>query len=265
MMWFLKTFWRSLLLSATLIGLIFLASDLGDVPEAIEDWRRVFAVIDVNTALWIFSLTALAYIIWIDARPLYERWRKGDRLPVSVADTPAWRSLAFEVEGESFYKNVCYILVFNNSRRKRTAHDVRVRTYTLGEPQAAVARNGGTSVDIHHGEVEWFEIGSIISKSSYGFVRSSLEISDQEKAASVINAKNGYYVFHVSDKQGIGLGHKAVSPENILDNPLSFLMARVSAVDTPTIEIKFRLISDLLERDGAEILSPIEISEIRSL
>ena len=111
-------------------------------------------MIDQNTALWIFSVVALTYIIWIDARPLVQKWHRGKPRPISVSPQLAWKATPFSVGGEEYYKNTCYLLVLNESRRKVTARSVRVRTYILGDPIVATTASGNEEVNIHHGEVE---------------------------------------------------------------------------------------------------------------
>jgi hypothetical protein len=71
----LKAFWRSLAFVGTLVGLLFLASNFQDLPDAIAGWQGALAMIERETALAIFALLALLYIIWIDVRPLLQKSR----------------------------------------------------------------------------------------------------------------------------------------------------------------------------------------------
>jgi hypothetical protein len=80
MIWFLKTFWRSLSFLGLLVGIYYLPADLLDPAGASAAWRGLFEMLPPNAPLWAFALIATAYIIWLDARPwLYERFRVGPR------------------------------------------------------------------------------------------------------------------------------------------------------------------------------------------
>lgn len=52
-----------------LFGIFWLPKDVQDWQQAAAPWKRALSMVDQNTALWIFAIAALAYIIWIDIRP----------------------------------------------------------------------------------------------------------------------------------------------------------------------------------------------------
>jgi hypothetical protein len=259
MIWFIKTFRRSLGALGGLLTLIFLASDVRDIPQALAGWRRMFAMIDQNTALWIFSISALVYIFWVDARPFIERWRGGSSSPISVANELVWKTTIFQDGEVSFCKNVCYLQVYNNSRKRRSARSVRVRTYTIGEPVSAATASGADEADMHYGEVVWFRLGYILSTKAFGFFVGDEGPSEEDLTAVKHGLGKTSFTFKRADKSGIGLHYLGASDDAFSANPMSFFTARVSASDTPLIEVKFRLDRKTLEYDGPEIRSPISI------
>ena len=74
-------FWKTITFVATLLGLLYLAADYNDMPEAFAEWLVILNIISIQTALTIFSALALAYIFWIDIRPHFIGWIR-QRKPV---------------------------------------------------------------------------------------------------------------------------------------------------------------------------------------
>jgi hypothetical protein len=88
-------FWAGIGFSLTLSGIFWLPKDLSDWKQAADPWQKMFVMIDQNTALWAFSLCALAYIFWIDLRPLIKGKLLINRFEKFLAD--------YESEKPSFH------------------------------------------------------------------------------------------------------------------------------------------------------------------
>ena len=73
-MWFVRHFWKSLLLVATLLGIFAIPSDRQQSGQMLMPYQRVWAMIDQNTALWIVALGLGGWLIWTDVRPFVRGW-----------------------------------------------------------------------------------------------------------------------------------------------------------------------------------------------
>jgi hypothetical protein len=71
-----KRFWIALGFALTLLGVFWVPKNLEDSHEAATAWQRLFAMVDQNGALWVFSIAALLYIFWIDVRPYVLKRKK---------------------------------------------------------------------------------------------------------------------------------------------------------------------------------------------
>ena len=98
----------------------------------------------------------------------------------------------------------------------------------------ATTASGNEEVNIHHGEVEWFQVGWVISKRPYGMVQSQADITDKDREVASKGVEKGSYTLQRSDRSGIGFHFKGLHDDALIDNPMSFFIARVSAADTPT-------------------------------
>lgn len=225
-------------------------------------------MLDQNTALWLVATSCLAYIAWMDLRPFITKFRSNLAQGVSVGKIVVWGSQYFEVDGESFVKNTAYIIIYNDNKSRKTAKNVRVRSYTIGDPIVAKTRLGEEQVNIHHGEQEWFEIGSLISKTPYGFVSQDCEITNTDKDRASMGVANGSYSFSIANKRGIAVSAGGLNQEDYTDrNPLGFFVVRVSAENLPTLHLNFYCdVAKLERKEGqTQIESPILIDEIRQL
>lgn len=73
-------FWKTLGVLTLIIGVIFLPKNLQGLGEAAEPWRRMWSIVDQNTALWIVAITMGGWIIWTDVRPYWREWLR-ERYP----------------------------------------------------------------------------------------------------------------------------------------------------------------------------------------
>lgn len=265
MRWFIKTFWKSLSAVSGLLGMAFLASDVRDIPQALEGWRRVLAMVDQVTALWAFSILALAYIIWVDARPLIEKWRGGSALPIAVAEELAWTTSPFEVDGKQMFKNFCFLVVYNKSRSRKTAKSVRVRTYLLGDQVEARTRQNANEAEIHYGEAEWFMLGYIISAKRYGITMSFDGASSDDIASVRYGEGQSRFCFFREAKSVLSLHQTAEPSISLNGDPMECIIARVSASDSSTLEVRFRLDRNVFNYQGSTIKAPIAIKQVTTI
>lgn len=238
MRWFLRTFWRTLTFVGTLVGLLFLASDYSDFPDAVSAWRSIVAMIELETALWIFSLCALAYIFWIDLRPTVADLRaKRGLIP---APTLSYISAPVEVEGATYYKNFLLLPVYNDSRNRATAKDVRVRAYTTGQPIRCLTVDGEESVNIHYGEIAYFVIGSVMSSAWFGMPQQDLTVTDVDIQEAKFNLPNGSYSLDLNGFRSIAIRFLGVDDSQLDLDPISFLKIRVSSEGQKTHQVSLR-------------------------
>jgi hypothetical protein len=69
MIWLTKRIWVLVVSVATLIGIFYIPADTIGIEEAARPWQRWLAMIDQNTALWIFAICCVCYMGWIEVRP----------------------------------------------------------------------------------------------------------------------------------------------------------------------------------------------------
>lgn len=203
----------------------------------------------------------------MDIRPFASRLRSGEKYSISVGDHIQWTSKLFEIDGEKYVKNFAYLLVYNNSRTGKTAKNVRVRKYPVGAQHDAPTRDGKVCADMHHGEQEWFLLGSLISRTSYGWFEFDEEISEEDRETTTKSVAFGSYAFMIARKSSIGLQYRGVKEEDLLANPMSLVIVRVSAQDTPTLQVDLQFDRQKLERGDGEtnFQSPIRVSEVKKL
>jgi hypothetical protein len=78
-MWrIIKSSWLFVVTAATLLGIFYVPVDTIGIENAAEPWRRWLAMVDQNTALWVFSICLTLYLAWIEAaRPALKWYRAG--------------------------------------------------------------------------------------------------------------------------------------------------------------------------------------------
>ena len=70
---FIKPFWDFLAAVGGFIGVLFLAQDVHDLPEALRKWRGFMNISD-QTFWMMFAFVLVLYIGWMDARPYVKKW-----------------------------------------------------------------------------------------------------------------------------------------------------------------------------------------------
>ncbi|MCT7374417.1 hypothetical protein [Chelativorans salis] len=72
----IKRFWDALAFGGLLIGLIYIPADLYGLPDAYPWLRTVATMVDRSDLILAFAILAVAYIIWMDARPFLSRFKE---------------------------------------------------------------------------------------------------------------------------------------------------------------------------------------------
>jgi hypothetical protein len=173
--------WRALTAIAGIIGVLFLWQDLQYLPKAMGlpdayswAWRWLLELERETVAFLLLGL-ALAWILWIDARPLVWRWLE-NRKPqqIIISDTPYCESYILKPspdEKAQFYTNVFYLPVGNGLDTGQTLKRVQVRIFHVGPPTLCrIKDTEAEEVDIRHGEWAYFEIGQVVSKEMMGLI-----------------------------------------------------------------------------------------------
>jgi hypothetical protein len=237
-------FWRSLLFIGSLVGLIFLAQDFSDLPQALSGWQRVLAMISLTTALGVFSVIALIYIIWIDARPFFEKWRKGNAREYSVNPEIVWKSslLAQEEGGRKFFVNRAYLHVYNNGRSGRTALNVRAKLHCWGEKSLLIEDSEQQAADIQHGGQTHFYLGKMVSYVFLGNGSLDIVADENDIIEASHNLRIGHASLRISDTTRIGQAqtgrpydnlHVVVMSDNLPSTRLSLEFEGSQAVLSP--------------------------------
>jgi hypothetical protein len=76
MMYLVKHFGKAIGVFLLLYGIFWIPKDLEDYSEAAEPWRKAFATLDQNTALWVFAIALSLWIAATDVRRFIEEQRR---------------------------------------------------------------------------------------------------------------------------------------------------------------------------------------------
>ena len=201
----LLRFWAVFGFTLTLFGIFWVPKDLEDWQQAAEPWKRWLAMVDQNTALWVFSFVALTYIFWIDIRPFYLRWReRSTKHPIEITEGIFVQTQTLggtKINGKALYFNKFYLVVGNGKASGETLRKVQCRLFLFGEPALLGVKNTlETSVDIQHGAVALFEIGKIASFLSFGHFEFGEELGAEKLKSYEYNIPNGHLMFEVTEK-----------------------------------------------------------------
>ena len=154
-----------------LFGFFWLPKDIEDRGEAAVVWWKWFAMIDQNTALWVFSILMAVYITWVNVRPSILTWWKSKFSPSPVENNTILIDNQIHVEtfrivtepkDERIYENVFYIAVGNTSPIGKTLRNVQARLFHHIFTSVLTIKNRPAGlIDIRHGESGMFEVGRI--------------------------------------------------------------------------------------------------------
>ena len=73
MMWIFKKFWQTLVVLATIIGILYTPSDLKGLPNVLMPLLKLLAMIERETYLLALVFIFGGWIIWTDLRPFFEK------------------------------------------------------------------------------------------------------------------------------------------------------------------------------------------------
>lgn len=202
----IKKFWDVFVALLTLLGIYQLPKDLQDAPEASSPWRKLIAMLDQNTALWLFAGIATAYIIWVDIRPFLYQWRDKrwpkPSSPIKVSSHIYIESLHLQGSGqlETLWANDFYLTVENDSEDALVLSGVQCRFNFVDEVTlSTVKETSESSVDIRHGETAMFKIGRLVTMEHLGKVFFSDEkVDPNEQKAFEHNLPKGFLKFEMS-------------------------------------------------------------------
>lgn len=263
MRWFLGHFWQFLGFGLTLFGIFWLPKDLSDAGEAVQPWRRIVAMFDQNTALWVFACAATAYIFFVEARPVVAKWRENRRRGLKVHAEISWSSgLGVDVDGVRYFPNVAHLVVYNDSAIGKTIDGVRVRSGLLDARECIDKVTGNKVVALHSGEYAEFELGKIVAKRMFGRITPSLLMSEDDTLDAQHNVSAGSMTLKADGAPHMVLTMPGTPKEYRRPNPLEALSVVVSAKDQPPIQV--RLIADvdkLTSPDGSSG-SPIQAAVV---
>jgi hypothetical protein len=164
MKWFLKKFWVVIVTFASLVGIYYLPVDTIGLDEASGPWRRVIAMIDQNTALWIFGMICLAYISWIEVRPFVKSKLRKSHIRAVKIDAVAVR---VRYDGEDFWENQFYLVIVNSQKDARTLSEVKAKIFSHFSEHATDFANGSPQINLHGGETARIFLGASVTESIF--------------------------------------------------------------------------------------------------
>lgn len=258
----ISRFWKSIIFIAGLIGLIFIPADILDIPDALTEWNRVFSMIDQNTALWVFVMAALIYIVWIDARPLLYDLRYKRHRPLDVAKHIIWISVPVpSPEGTPRFVNIAFIRVMNVSKSQSTVDGISIVAHVPFEHFRLATRDGLTSVSLNHGETADFRLLSFYGATCLGLPTPGydLNLEDEVTEGSEINLRNGHHSLRFEGKFGFMIPKTAFGE---ISNLNDLLHLRLSARNQSGEIIELAWKPEKLVREGDYFDSPISISGV---
>jgi hypothetical protein len=114
------------------------------------------------------------------------------------------------------YETGFYLQIGNALNNGKTLERVQARIFLTGEPLLArIKETGNTEIDIRHGELAFFQIGSLVSKEMHGLIQGGVEIDDERRKTFEHNIPLGVLSFEVwtpTGKRAYGLGHLPANP-----------------------------------------------------
>jgi hypothetical protein len=234
---FLRHFWQAIVAVGTLFGILFLAKDAYDLPDAIKAWGPL--VPDRERALLIFASVLVTWIVWSDIRPFVRKYFDSRKLhPIEIGNEVYCESHLLKIEpSPDLWDNVYYLIVHNNNPDGRTLRQVSASLIFIGPPQKCSLKDTRqTAIDIRHGERAFFEIGRIVAKAGVGLpqVHTQRELSAPQTQMYLINIPRGHIMFELPETGAVSLGMS-----NLPDDSSWKLQIVVSADDVPARIIKF--------------------------
>lgn len=196
-------------------------------------------MLDLTASLAIFSTIAMAYIIYIDARPLISQWLASRKKGLKVHSEIRWVSgEGHDFEGATYYPNIAYLIVYNDADSGRTFDGVRVRSGLFETRESTDRLTGQNAVSLHSGEHAEFFLGRVISARMFGMMDRSIAMTENDILDAENNVARGHLSFRIADTHSIVLKF-AEHPANLLQvAPLKIFPITVTAKDHPAISVK---------------------------
>ncbi len=105
-------FWASLGFALTLFGIFWLPKDIQDWKDAAQPWKRALAMVDQNTALWVFSIVLLLYLVTIELLPRAITYFQDKNINILLED------IVIDISESKFYEKMAFPFSIKNMGRK---------------------------------------------------------------------------------------------------------------------------------------------------
>lgn len=203
-----RRFWDLIVFAGLIVGIIYLPADIFGLAQAYPTLGRAAAMIDRFTLLAGFALLLVAYIAWIDFRPIYQEWRKKKLGNLLIEDSVWWQSTPIDLEDKKSlaFRNECFFIVINTNKTGRTLSNVKITDFIVDRTRLLPSLDGRTTVDLQHGEQARFCIGKIIAPNAFGLVELGLKPTDFDKSYANYVDKGGDLAFHTEGDWAFGSG-----------------------------------------------------------
>lgn len=235
-------------------------ADIEGLGQAVEPWQEFIAMFDRESLLWAFAAVSMAYIFWMDVRPWVEKWKARKAEVLKVHNWVRWdTSFPQTINGETYFLNVCYLIVFNDSKPGKTVRSVRVKAGVMNLHQCKDRDTGDIQVDLHTGETALFELGAVVSKRMFGFTTQRVVFSEVDAFEAEHNVSRGYLTFMQPDNSGISLTYPEIQNSA---NPLDIFLLRVSAEGHPFLDVKLLFDASDIFNDSKNLPRPIRTKHL---
>lgn len=167
----IRAVWKPVTWCGTAIGILYLWPDIRDLPQTYGLTWGFPVWFDREAVSYFMLVIALAWIVWIDTRPLVMRWLQGRKFhPISVlqADYSSDKVTVVFSEGADESRKLKeiahFVSVRNDAKDGRTLRNVQVWLNAFGRSGRLPAESEALSrkINLQHGVVEKFEVGRTI-------------------------------------------------------------------------------------------------------
>lgn len=241
--------WRSLALAGTVVGVLYLWPDLQGLPEVYGfEWGQVMP--DRETITFVLLGLALAWIVWMDARPVIKKWlvetedhQKQQYFALAGGIYCETSPILRQSDGRRtrLYANRFYIPVGNGLSTGQTLKRVKARIFHFGEPIVVPDKETRSGqADIRDGEWVFFEIGSIVSKNIMGHIRPTPDYTADDATIenyehNVLSGRLAFEISRIAGGRGVDL---AYDPEHSRVWSVTLV---VSADDVVALQVRIHI------------------------
>jgi len=134
----LRRFWRTFSALLFALAIAYVPADIAGLPDALTPIRRMLAIFDQQTALWIFCFALIAAIAIMDARPIFRKIRAGEI-------TPPWAPL--KVQFSSQFDGNFTIGCIGRAREAKRAKNLNLNMLATRDARNVVVRVAVTTLE----------------------------------------------------------------------------------------------------------------------